>query len=325
MNHHPPRQFILSILRNIHAVLVLVLVTQGAIADAVWNSSTGGSWLDPAKWSGPVPNAPGDVATLTRSSASTINIDVPSTVTVGEVRIFGPPAFALAGVGPLVFDRPGADPAALNVMSPRVHRVGVAIDIVDGETLAVTATNSATLILEKGFTAGTGDATLNAAGGERIELRDGSPLWDGTLSVNGGTVWVGKVNAFGAGAGTTIVNAGGTLNFTNSQTLNDEQFRLVGGTLTASGSLGINGPIDLAATSNLGGTLTINGPITGAGGLNINSGTISLGGNNAYEGLTTIARRLDERILRTAQRSAHHRHNSLGRTASLGRPHSLRV
>ena len=88
-----------------------------------WTNPINGSWTDPTRWTGAVPNAPGAVANFTSSSASgagnaLIAFAQDETVTVGTLSVVtdGGTAFAfLGGLGvtqtTLRFQGAGGGPA----------------------------------------------------------------------------------------------------------------------------------------------------------------------------------------------------------------------
>jgi fibronectin-binding autotransporter adhesin len=136
-----------------------------------------------------------------------------------------------------------------------------------------------------------GAGGLTKTGGGTVVL-SGSNTYAGVTSVNAGTLRVNDVNALGAVAAGTTVNAGATLAM-SGLTVAGEPLTLNGGTLSrAAGNPTWNGTVDLAATSTVtggGGTLTIGGAVSGAGGITkTGAAMLVLSGNNTYAGPTTI-------------------------------------
>ncbi len=95
------------------------------------------------------------------------------------------------------------------------------------------------------------------------------------------------------GAGTFTVNSGLTNSSTSAEAINTAlKLGASQNWNAASGALTIGGPVNLQSftvTSSGGKALTINGAITGTGGVKQNGkGSLTLTGNNAYSGLTTL-------------------------------------
>ncbi|MEX2170842.1 MAG: autotransporter-associated beta strand repeat-containing protein [Pirellulales bacterium] len=290
-----------AILANIFFTLGSNWTYSAALAESTWNSATGGSWLDATKWTGPIPNAPGDVAILERSPAVTLSVTLPSAVTVGQLTINGPSVFNVSGTGPLTFDQPGAANALVSVGgAARIHQLQIPIDIAAGEDLSVDIITGATLSLRGGLTGGAGMLTKSGTG--TLELFAGNPAWNGQLVVNSGDVSVGNAASLGAGTGVaangTRINAGGVLRFNALTGPSNELLQLDGGTIVdrSFGSGGnILGPIELVSSSTLRNSLgsgfeptLLAGRISGAGALNL-VGDFTLSGDNSYSGETILA------------------------------------
>ncbi|PVZ83845.1 hypothetical protein C9426_24930, partial [Serratia sp. S1B] len=143
---------------------------------------------------------------------------------------------------------------------------------------------------------GAGGIVFDATNGA-LTVTNSNNLYQGSTTVQGGTVQLGSNNAFGETLLLTVANTG-TFNgngfnqqvgaLTNQGTVN-----VGGGILTNSGLLTNTGVIDITGgTLNLngGGTSTLTDGLTGAGALNVNAGTLTLSAANS--GLLTTTNTL---------------------------------
>ena len=169
---------------------------------------------------------------------------------------------------------------------------------------------------------GDGGLVKNGAGTMTI-TGDNSAGYEGTTTVNNGTLAITNGKALGQSDGTnstaSIVNTGGTLQLSNNITVTNEKLTLNGtgyssqgalqnlsgnntwagevvvndaqtksdaGLLKLSGTVTINTALDVTGA----GDTTISGPVGGATGTitKDGTGTLTLSGSNTYGGLTTI-------------------------------------
>ena len=170
-----------------------------------------------------------------------------------------------------------------------------------------------------GSISGTGNLVKN--GGSELWL-DGNNSYDGNTTVNAGKLIIQHANALGTTAGGTIVASGGQLILRGNITVGAEALSLSGtgngpfnGALNSNGVNTYGGDItldgDSRITSDTGGWLTLSGNISlntrnlaiaGSGNTTVNgditasgtlikssSSTLTLNGNNAYTGSTTIS------------------------------------
>jgi autotransporter-associated beta strand protein len=118
-----------------------------------------------------------------------------------------------------------------------------------------------------------GNNTLTISNGNAADIYSGTIAGAGGLTVAGGTAVLSGLNTF---AGTTQVNGGATLQLGDGA----GNMGLLAGAITDNGAIVFNGGGGSLATYATG--------ITGAGTVELKSGTLGLQGNNTYTGSTTI-------------------------------------
>ncbi len=169
-----------------------------------------------------------------------------------------------------------------------------------------------------------GEGSLQKDGAATVTL-SGAQTYKGDTTVNGGTLALTKNASLATNTGDVTINAGGTLALSDSVALGTGDVTLDGGKLTLAGNASIanansltvqNGAnFDIAGVTNNSksavvksldgdGTSTINlgantlnvglgefgGVISGSGGVTkTGTGTLTLSGNNAFTGLTTVS------------------------------------
>ena len=141
---------------------------------------------------------------------------------------------------------------------------------------------------------GTSTLTKNDAGTWTLS---GANTHTGTTAVTAGTLIVTNATSLGTTAGSTTVANGATLDV---QAVTGEAVSNVAGTgvgglgalVTSTGAGTLGGNVTMTADTTYGGAgnLTVNGVVSGTGFAltKIGSGTLALGGNNTFTGLTTI-------------------------------------
>ncbi|KEY60956.1 autotransporter outer membrane beta-barrel domain-containing protein [Serratia sp. DD3] len=143
---------------------------------------------------------------------------------------------------------------------------------------------------------GGGGIVFDATNGG-LTVTNSNNLYQGSTTVQGGTVQLGSNNGFGETLLLTVASTGTFNGNSFNQTVkaldNQGTINVGTGVLTNSGLLTNTGVIDITGgTLNLngGGTSTVVGGLTGAGALNVNGGTLILSAANS--GLTTVTNTL---------------------------------
>lgn len=217
----------------------VAVVTVIPAHDGVWASAAGGSWTNPANWSG------GVVATGIGKTANfgTLNLTASPTVTLDNARTIGHLVFgdttpshnwtlSTGSAGPLTLDILTGAPTVT------VSNQAATISAVVAGTEGMVKLGAGTLALSSQATY-TGNTTVN---GGILDLTGGggsSGTIRGTVLVNTGatlrlSTGDGTGYAGGASAVTTINLVGGTLNIntTANQTLGSATINLTGGAIT---------------------------------------------------------------------------------------------
>ena len=184
-------------------------------------------------------------------------------------------------------------------------------------TITIGGTGTYTLGGVISGSSGVGLTVNNTAAG--IILLNGANTYDGTTTINGGTLKIGNANALGTSTAGTVINSGGILelngtNYTTTEPLSIAGTGTSGGALiNSTGTATFSGPINLTASTQFAGnaalTLNSTSAISGTGNLTISGGVgstitspISITGNiikggtgswtfsgaNTYSGTTTV-------------------------------------
>jgi autotransporter-associated beta strand protein len=255
--------------------VVLVVASGGALA--IWTNSVSGNWTGGTNWSSNpnVPHVAGDDATLGVSSVfQTVTLD--ANETVGGIQFTNPNSFVVASSGhALKLDNSGFG-ASLTVSAGTSNAIQTSVALNDNVAITVGGGNS-----------------LAISG-----IISNSPSATKALTVNGaGTTIFSGANTYGPAAGTvgTTLSGGGTLQVGNSSALGAGDVSVIANnTLQASASVSLGNNFDIAPSvtvtaNNNGNNLVLSGAINGNGALTaIGSGTLTLGGNNNYTGVTTV-------------------------------------
>ena len=172
---------------------------------------------------------------------------------------------ALAVTGSAVLATTGE---SLNIANDLVTSGSLPSDATFSGNLTLDSTNSFTL---SGTISGGGQITEIGAGS--VKLTGANPLFSGDFTVSEGTLDVGNDSALSA----ALLNVYGTANFLTAAPSV--------GSLNGEGTVNLNSAV---LTINGNGSGIFWGPIGGTGGLVLNSGNLSLRGDNTYSGGTTI-------------------------------------
>ena len=275
---------------------------------STWQISTGsGNWSDASHWDNGIPNAAGVVANLPGGRPLSVQLTQPATV--GQAILLNSGQVTLSGVGPLIFDNPGADPALLQLLpsagASLTGAISTPISIATNEQLKTDVVGSqSTLTISGAVSATSGDISKTGAG--LLVLSGANSAWAGRLVVSGGTVDATTAAALGTATGDTTVSDGGILQLDQSSA---EPINLQNGTIqlrniTLSGPISLTGsgqiyrPKNPLLTGSRGeifestlGTTIVSGNITGDGDLIIDNESkdqLNLSGQNSYTGTTYI-------------------------------------
>ena len=270
--------------------LALAVFALPAAAQSNWTGTSSSNWSDPTNWQGGVAPVSSNTLQLVFSGLGATGVTVADApYTCNQLTISSPPAYSLSG-NPLTFD--GAGPQILvsgngnTIANPLLFNVDTVLGAFNDVTLSggtggqalimpipgtvVTLTG---LLVHSGFTAFAG--TLRIGDGVTgpnlffdifdngaLELNPPAPLTlNGVLSGSGTVRAVGGTTSGASAwthAGTTTVDAGATVN----ASVNNNALLTVNGDMT----------IDNSTVGSLTGTTS--------GTLLINSGTLTLGGDN---------------------------------------------
>lgn len=140
---------------------------------------------------------------------------------------------------------------------------------------------------------------IKVANGGQVQLTQNN-TFSGTFTVSGGNIAIYHNNALGTTAGSTIVNAGATVNIATGGLTIPENFTIAGtgnvgagalrnftGNNTLTGTISLSGSATIQ--SDTGNTLTINGVISGGISPDLTLvGTVILNGDNTYGGNTIM-------------------------------------
>jgi len=254
---------------------VILTVSASGVA-ATWtdaNHGTDDNWSDAGNWTGGVPQNPGDSASFgSGGTGIPVNLNVPETV--GGITFNSASSYTISGGNTLTLNNNGHG-AAINVSAGPANAINTAVELSD--VTVVVANSGDSLALGGTVSNGSGTPALTISGGGTVVLSQANtygPL-AGTLgtTLGGATIQLGSSTALGAG----------DVNVTDNSTLK----------MAAPGmNLANNIAITAAKTTtvdNGGNASTLSGAISGSGALQkINSGTLTLSGNNTYSGNTTV-------------------------------------
>ena len=265
--------------------------------ETTWTSTaSSGNWFEASRWNNGIPNAAGAIAKI--PTGVTLSVQLNQQATLGQLQVFGPRVVTISGSGPLMFDRPGVDPAVFQLVTPTsgtiAATVSTSISTAVSEQLLLDLGQSTTLALSGGFTSTAGNVTKSGAGA--LTLSGGSANWGGRFFVTGGTTTVTQASAFGLANSNTVVSNGAVLTL---PLVVAEPMELNNGTLVSnvSTTATFTLPIQLAgngAIRNSSATTTanFNGIIDGPGNLTIqnnSNGALVIGGSNTYLGHTFVS------------------------------------
>jgi len=293
---------------------VLCGVGVASAADGGWNADVAGNWSDPTKWTGGIPAAAGDAASLTfdLSANRTVTIDTTSR-TIGTLNIGDPAsgyfAYTLAASGgaTLTFDnngggallaKPTADNTVLDVISaPIVLADNLTIDT------AVTGTgNSGDALRISGAISESGSWSLTKNGVGGLYINNGGNTYSGGTILNAGEIQFSTSLAFGTGPltinGGSLVARTASRTLTNAVTVNGD-FTLNGAnaggnSLTLSGNVGLGTAtrtITVASTANPSAFITgvISADDASVGLIKAGGSVLNISGANTFSGDTRIA------------------------------------
>lgn len=215
----------------------------------------------------------GDIANLTNAAPSQTTITLNNeSITLTQLNLDISTSYTInpgGGSGGFTFSGSGA---SINVTTTNGNgsytinapiSVGAALDIVQGSTGTLTLA---------GVLSGTLGITLDGTG-TLVLSANNAATYSGQFTIDTGTISIASNNNLGAATTNTNI-VGGSLLYTMSDT-NSRPF-------TLSGSASIQ-----AAASQV---VTLNGVISGSGSLTkSNTGTLTLGATNTYQGGTTIS------------------------------------
>jgi autotransporter-associated beta strand protein len=270
---------------------------QAQITSTWQGNAASGDWFNPLQWDNGIPNAAGDVARIPAGSNLTIQLSQPATV--GQLIYSGVRQSTMLGSGALTFDRPGTDPALIQLAPPTGGgtinaTVNRPISIALNEELSINVGLASTLTLGGAVSATSGNITKIGPG--TLTLGNTSTSWAGQLLISSGRVSLLNSNGLGATSGYTVVNADGILSLFVTTA---EPVELNNGVYESNSStaLVISSPIHLAANGTIRNAAvtvgsTWNGIIDGAGELtlgNTSTGALVIGGNSTYTGRTFIS------------------------------------
>jgi autotransporter-associated beta strand protein len=244
-------------------------------ADGTWNiDTTNGLWGTAGNWASGIADGSGFTANFTNNITGDRTVRLDGDRTLTHV-VFGDSDTSSAGSWLLDNNGNAANNLILAGTTP-----GITVNALGtGKTATISAIIQGTAGLVK-----SGDGTL---------VLSGANSYTGNITVNGGTLQGGNVNAFGATAVRTFnVNSGATIVFAgsgiNGNALSaNNNFVITGGTLTNSGGTGTSGATNALNNVTLdGGTLTSTSYFTGNAD---NWGAWSIQGNVTSNGTSSIA------------------------------------
>jgi autotransporter-associated beta strand protein len=303
--------------RRFHRPQLERLEERIALSTFRWTTDVGGDWENSSNWvliSGITgvgfPDAPDDVAQFFNTNSTLTTVGINSPITVGQIQFDSPQSYFITGnvpVASLTFDVTAGN-AAITVTNNNgtgTHDIGLPTRLLDNLDVNVAALCtlhmfSGTPISGPGGLTKGGDGTLSLGGSNSyagvtrvnqgfldLVTTSGTPPVPGTLIVGDG-VGTDVVEAFFgnniADTSAVTVNSSGVLEIDTAETI---------GSLSGTGSVTLGWSAVAGALTTGGNNLdaVFNGVISGNPGstfTKIGSGTQTLGGNNSYDGPTTI-------------------------------------
>lgn len=293
-----PRR-VVRCLTGLVAALALGATVVSAQTNISWNLSGGGNWKTSGNWSGGVPNTSSEVAIFNNSGGGTINYNISGTTSLGGITFnSNAGAYTISRTGSAYTLNIGAYGINQNdntaqvitgsgirlslgaATSFNVNSSGALTISTTGGSIATTATNKLTLG-GNGSGLGTISSQISGAG---LLTKSGTGTWvlssssnnyTGGTTIADGTLVANANNALGTSG--TIKFTGGTLRYGTGITT-DYSSRIATST----------GAIDIDTNGN---NVTFASALanTNSGGLiKSGTGTLTLSGNNAYTGGTTL-------------------------------------
>jgi autotransporter-associated beta strand protein len=251
------------------AALALLILpgASHAATTGIWNVDSGGLWSATGNWSGGVPSAAGDTASLTYNitAARIITNDVSRSVgilNIGDsVTAFFPYTLTNNTGVTFTFNNSGNGASLVQANTTATDVIGTPVVMSDNLNI----TNSSALTISGIISAGSTSYNLNKAGAGTLTL-SGVNTYGGLTAINAGTVAIAADTGLGAAPGSAVAN---------QLTLNGGTLAVTAAGITLAANRGItlgagNGTIDVSslATSS---TTTIGGIIAGSGWLTLKS------------------------------------------------------
>ena len=275
---------------------VTLTILPNSANSVFWNVNANGNWNTGSNWTGnTVPNGPGVLASFggggaTLTSSRTITLDAPKTV---GALIFNNSAFptfnyTIAGTNTLTLDG-NNNTAVINDVAGS-HTISAPLSM-NSDTLVNVGSASDTFTVSGAISGG---VTNFAKSGLGTLVLSGPNSYTATNSINLGTVSLTGSGTLGAATNVLNMN-GGTLDLgTTNQTLGNLTIAggdIVHGTLAASNityagsgtstiSSALTGPTSLNVNGSAAGKIVLSATNTFTGGINLNTGTLSVGAGN---------------------------------------------
>jgi fibronectin-binding autotransporter adhesin len=238
----------------------LAVTISGGSVSSLWNLTTGGSWGVLGDWSAGIPALAGDTAQFGSKLASSGNITLDGSRTVGNIIFNNSNAsytITEGSGGTLTIDG-GINNGAITDLAG-THAFDVPV-ILNSNTV-VTATNSTDSITFNGPISGNGSLTTSGTG--TVILSNSSNAYAGSTTINGGNTL--ELANGGQLPSTTTLTDGGTLAFNSSSNTTFSVAILGSGAVLQSGS----------------GSVLLSGSNAYTGATILNSGTLQIGSATA--------------------------------------------